>query len=60
MPILRPTPDLFDLNAWEHYLAELSADPQSDMRDGLIEVAHAHIAALKAPPKNAPLAASSG
>lgn len=45
--ILRSTPDLFDLTAWRARLKELEEDPESPGRDGLIEVARAHIAALE-------------
>ena len=54
MLILRPTPDLFDLDAWERRLAELRLDPPSAFRDDLIMETEAHIAALKQTPEKSP------
>lgn len=55
MHVLRPEPDLFDLDGWHRRLAELQADPQDDTREAQIAHAEAHIRAITAPPeKTAP------
>lgn len=48
MPVLRPEPDLFDLQGWKQRLADLRADAlQDEWQLGLIDHAKAHIAALE-------------
>lgn len=60
MQILRPIPDLFDLDAWQRRLEELQADPPSEGRDGLIMITEAHIAALRDTPEKSPLVPPAG
>lgn len=48
MPVLRPEPDLFDLQGWKERLADLRADGlQDEWQRGLIDHAQAHIEALE-------------
>lgn len=58
MPFLRPEPDLFDLDGWQHHLDELKAEPQDDWRDALIDHAETHIRAILASDEKSPPEAS--
>lgn len=59
MPVLRPEPDLFDLQGWKQRLAELRADElQDEWQQALIEHAEAHIAAIEGMPPQRPTEAA--
>lgn len=58
MSVLRPDPDLFDIDAWREHLDELRAEPPGSFRDARIEYAEAHIMAIGKPPEKSPVEAA--
>ncbi len=49
MLVRRAEPGLFDVAAWQRYLAEYEGDDPTEFRDAVIEYAKAHLAVISCP-----------
>lgn len=57
MGVLRPDPDLYDVEGWQARLDDLRADPQDDVTAAKIAHAEAHLAVISRLPKKSPVEA---
>lgn len=53
MAVLRPDPDLFDVEGWRQLVEELRAAPEEDANPDLLFYAEAHLAAILETPEKA-------